>query len=339
MTALGAAPVNAVSRSSGRLGRTAVRSTQLLGVGGFYIVLLIFFAARADNFLTGSNAVNIFSNVSILGVVALGQAMVLISGGFDLSVSGTVPLGGIIYVEMVNHGIGVLPATLAAVAAGVVVGGCNGLIITVLHINPLITTLATVSIIGGLAFTVSGGLTITMTDPANAPLGNNVWGMPIYVWTFFALAVVAFVVLRYTVFGRTLYSIGGNREAARLAGIRVDGNTVSVYMISGLLSGFAGVMLAQQLLAGAPTVGSTLGLQSVTSVILGGASLAGGTGGIPGTLLGVLVIGTVSNGLALMQIPTFYQQIATGAILLLAVGLSRIRGVVETAIWSRSPSG
>lgn len=160
--------------------------------------------------------------------------------------------------------------------------------------------------------------------------------MPRYVWTLFVLAIITFIALRYTVFGRMLYSVGGNREAARLAGVRVNAMTITVYITSGILSGFAGVLLAQQLLAGAPSVGSTEGLQSITAVILGGASLAGGTGGIPGTLLGVLVIGTVSNGLALMQVPTFYQQIATGAILLLAVGLGRLRGLVERAIWARS---
>jgi ribose transport system permease protein len=322
--------------AGGTFGRAAAQATQLLGVGGFYLILIVFFSAKAHNFLTTTNAVNIFSNVAILGVVSLGQAIVLISGGFDLSVSGTVPLGGIIYVELVNHGQGMVLATVLAVASGVVVGLANGLIITVLGINPLITTLATVSITGGLAFTVSDGLTVTLDNPNNAPLGLNLWGMPRYVWTMFVLAIIVFIVLRYTVFGRMLYSVGGNREATRLAGVRVNAMTLSVYILSGILSSFAGVMLAHQLLAGAPNVGANEGLQSITAVILGGASLAGGTGGIPGTLLGVLVIGTVANGLALMQVPTFYQQIATGVILLLAVGLGRLRGIVERAIWARS---
>lgn len=326
------------SPSRGAVQRTAVQGTQLLGVGGFYLVLLVFFSIKADNFFTADNTVNILSNIAVLGVVALGQAIVLISGGFDLSVSGTVPLGGIIYVTMVNHGHGMATAMALAVLAGLAVGVANGLIITVLGINPLITTLATVSITGGLAFTVSNGLTLTLTDVGDAPLGIEFWGMPRYVWMMLILAVLVFIALRYTVFGRMLYSVGGNREATRLAGLRVNVITVAVYLISGVLSSFAGVMLAQQLLAGAPSVGTTLGLQSITAVILGGASLQGGSGGIPGTLLGVLVIGTVSNGLALMQVPTFYQQIATGVILLLAVGLGRVRGLVEHSIWARTPT-
>ena len=150
------------------------------------------------------------------------------------------------------------------------------------------------------------------------------------------LSVITFVVLRYSVFGRMLYSMGGNREAARLAGLRTDLITVCVYVISGGFAAFAGVILAEQLLAGAPTVASTIGLESITAVILGGAALTGGSGGIPGSLLGVAVLGTVSNGLALMQVQTFYQQIATGVILLLAVGLGRLRGVVARAVWARS---
>jgi ribose transport system permease protein len=333
-----ATPVQAgpVPTAGGAWGRAAAQGTQLLGVGGFYLLLILFFSVKATNFFTTSNAVNIFSNVAILGVVALGQAAVLISGGFDLSVSGTVPLGGIIFVEMANHGHDVVLSTLIALSAGLLVGICNGLIVTALGINPLITTLATVSITGGLAFTVSNGLTVPLNDPADAPLGNYLWGMPGYVWAMFVLVVIVFIMLRYTTYGRMLYSLGGNREAARLAGVRVDAITISVYVVSGLLSTFAGVMLAQQLLAGAPSVGTTLGLDSITAVILGGASLSGGTGGIPGTLLGVLVIGTVSNGLALLQVPTFYQQIATGLILLLAVGLGRVRGLVERKLWARS---
>ena len=236
------------------LERTIINGSQLLGVGGFFIALLIFFSFRATNFAQTSNVLNILSNVAVVGVVALGQAFVLISGGFDLSVSGTVPLGGIIYVTASNHGHNMYVAGLLAILAGIGVGVANGLIITRIKINPLITTLATLSIIGGLAFVVSNGVTITLNNVADAPLGNNFAGVQIAVWLLLALSVLMFLILRYTVFGRMLYAMGGNREAARLAGLRVDLITTAVYMISGGLSGFAGVMLANQILAGAPTV-------------------------------------------------------------------------------------
>jgi len=318
------------------LERSIIHGAQLLGVGGFFLALLVFFSFRAEHFDESSNVLNILSNSSVVGVVALGQAFVLISGGFDLSVSGTVPLGGIIFTVGCNDGYGVFWSTVLAIAAGIGVGLANGLIITQIKINPLITTLATLSIIGGLAYVVSDGVTITLNNLSDAPLGNNLGGVQVCIWLLLALSVVMFVILRYTVFGRMLYAMGGNREAARLAGLRVNVVTTGVYMISGGLSCFAGVMLANQLLAGVPTVESTANLQSITAVIVGGASLTGGTGGIPGTLLGILVLGTVSNGMALMQVPTFYQEIATGGILLLAVGLGWARGLVEQAVWKRA---
>jgi ribose transport system permease protein len=142
------------------------------------------------------------------------------------------------------------------------------------------------------------------------------------------LAVIAFLTLRYTVFGRMLYAIGGNREASRLAGMRVNLITVLVYVLCSSLAALAGVIVASQLLAGSATVGADAALQSIAAVILGGAALTGGVGGIPGTLIGVLVLGTITNGMALMQVPAFYQQIATGSILLLAVAFGRLRNII-----------
>src|SRR4029077_1370738 len=302
---------------SGRT-RLALGAMQGLGLGGFYVIVLIYFSiAAAPYFFSESNAVNILSNISVIGIVTLGQAYVLIAGGFDLSVAGTVPLGGVIFTMLINRGLNIPEAWVIAVLGGCGIGVANGLIITRVGINALVTTLGTLSITVGLAYVVTNGETVAFKDLNNGPLDNVVFGMPLYVWTMILISIIAFLVLRFTVFGRMIYAIGGNREASRLAGIRVDLVTTSVYMIRGSLGAFAGVMLAQQLLAGAPTVGATAALSSIAAVILGGASLSGGVGGIPGTLVGVLVLGTIANGMALMQVPAFYQQIATGGILLL----------------------
>lgn len=315
-----------VTAQSGRT-RLALGAMQGLGLGGFYVIVLIYFSISAPFFFSTSNAVNILSNVSVIGIVTLGQALVLIAGGFDLSVAGTVPLGGVIFTILINRGINIPEAWFIAVLAGAGIGVVNGLIITRIGINALVTTLGTLSITSGLAYVVTAGETVGFNDLNQGPIDNVVAGMPLYVWTMILISIIAFFVLRYTVFGRMIYAIGGNREASRLAGIRVDLITTTVYAISGGMSCFAGVMLAQQLLAGAPTVGNTAALTSIAAVILGGASLSGGVGGIPGTLVGVLVLGTIANGMALMQVPSFYQQIATGAILLLAVGFGRLRVV------------
>lgn len=319
-----------VTRAGGALsGRTrvALGAMQGLGLGGFYIIVLIYFSVLAPHFFSETNAVNILSNVAVIGVVTIGQALVLIAGGFDLSVSGTVPLGGVIFTMLLNRGLNVPEAWVIAVLGGCGIGVANGLIITRIGINALVTTLGTLSITTGLAYVVTNGETVAFNDLNADPIDTVVAGMPLYVWTLILIAIIAFVLLRFTVFGRMLYAIGGNREASRLAGIRVDLMTTTVYVISGGLGAFAGVMLAQQLIAGAPTVGQTAALNSIAAVILGGASLSGGVGGIPGTLVGVLVLGTIANGMALMQVPSFYQQIATGGILLLAVGFGRLRAI------------
>ena len=307
--------------------RLVLSGMQALGLGGFYVLTLIFFSVQAPYFFSFSNTVNILSNVSVIGIVTLGQMLVLIAGGFDLSVAGTVPLGGVVFTILINHGVSLPVAWLAATLSGGVVGAANGLIITRIGINPLVTTLGTLSVTGGLANVVTAGDTVPFNNLNAGFVDNIVAGAPLYIWVWIGVTVIVFLVLRFTVLGRMIYAIGGNREASRLAGIRVDFVTTLVYVISGALAAFSGVVLAQQLLAGAPTVGSTAALTSIAAVILGGAALTGGVGGVPGTVVGVLVLGTVANGLALMQVPAFYQQIATGSILLLAVGFGRLRAL------------
>jgi ribose transport system permease protein len=312
----------------GRVGGLRQRGLQVLGLGTFYLLVVIFFSATTPNFLSYSNSLNILSNVAVIGIVAIGQALVIISGGFDLSVSGTVPLGAVAYAVLVNLGVAVPLAMLLVVLLGAVVGLVNGVVITRIGINPLVTTLATLSIASGAAYTISGGAALPFKDLSAAVLnGKTPGGVAYYVWAYLLLVVVGYLILRYTVFGRMLYALGGNREASRLAGIRVDLVMTTVYMISGGLASFAGIVVANQLLLGTPTVSADAALTSIAAVILGGAALSGGVGGIPGTLLGVLVLGTIANGMAIAQVPTYYQQIATGLVLLLAVGFGRIRAL------------
>ena len=299
---------------------------QTLGIGSFYLLILVFFSFATPHFLTYSNALNVLTNVSVIGIVALGQALAVISGGFDLSVSGTLPLGAVTFAMASNGGLGTPLSLALAVAIGAFVGLINGLIVTKLLINPLITTLGTLSISVGLAFTISKGVTIPFADIGAGVLADKTFGgLSYYLVAFALLGVAAHLVLRFTVFGRMLYAIGGNREASRLAGMRVDFIITTVYVLCGSLAAFAGVVVASQLFAGSATVGTEAALSSIAAVVLGGASLTGGVGGIPGTLIGVLVLGTIANGMVLLQVPAFYQQTATGVILLLGVGFARLR--------------
>jgi ribose/xylose/arabinose/galactoside ABC-type transport system permease subunit len=293
---------------------------------GFLVLIIVYFTARSSSFLSSENGLNILVNASVIGIVSLGQVLTIVSGGFDLSVSGTVPLGSVVFAILLNKGWGVMPAVGGVLAVGAICGLVNGLIVAKANINPLIATLGTMSVTGGLALTIADGVQIPFHDPNASVLAEqSLFGVNNHVWILIALSIAMFLVLRYTVFGRYLYAVGGNREAARLGGVRVAAVTTGVYICSAALASLAGAVLASQLLTGSGTAGTDSALQSIAAVILGGASLVGGVGGVPGTLIGVLILGTLANGMAILSVPAFYQTIATGLVLLLAVGVSQIR--------------
>ena len=312
----------------GLLGSEAVKRVgiQALGIGTFYVAIVAYFWITAPVFGTSSNFRNIIDNSVVIGIVALGQTLVLIAGGFDLSVSGVVPLAGVAFAMLGNDGVPVAANILACVGIGAAVGLVNGLIVTVIRINPLIATLGTLSLTAGLAFAISDGVTQPFDDTSTGFLGNKgVFDFSYYTDVFFALSIVCFFALRYTAYGRLVYARGGSREVSRLVGIRVNLVSTIVYVICGMLAAVGGIVVATQLLAGTATAGSTTALDTISAAVIGGAALSGGEGGIGGTLIGVLVITTIANGLAITQVPSFYQQMATGAVLLLAVGFSQLR--------------
>jgi ribose transport system permease protein len=299
---------------------------QTLLLFGFLVAIAAYFTSQDPDFLTTRNGLNILVNASVIGIVSLGQLLALISGGFDLSVGGIVPLGAVSFALLVNAGYGVGTAVLLVLLLGAAAGVVNGLLIARARINPLIATLGTLSVAGGLALTLADGVQVPFDDVSDGVLTRrSLFDINNHVWIFLGLALLLFVVLRYTAYGRQLYAVGGNKQAARLAGIRTDLVTVSVYVVSGALAALAGAVLASQLLTGSGTAGTGSGLQSITAVILGGASLSGGVGGVPGTLIGVLILGALSNGMAILTVPSFFQTMATGAVLLLAVGISQYR--------------
>lgn len=304
-------------------------AVQSLGIAGFLLVLVLVFSASTPRFLTGDNLVGILASVAFIGVVALGQTVVIVGGGFDLSVAGVAPLSAVVYAQQVNDGRAVAVAFLIALVTGAVVGTVNGLIVTKGGINPLITTLGMLSVSGGVAFTLVDGQSVPIENfSAGFMAETNLLWVPNQVWLFVLAALALAFVLRFTVYGRALYALGGNKEAARLAGMRTDALAISTYVASGTFAALGGVILASQLLAGDGNLGKDAALLSVAAVVLGGGSLLGGAGGALGTAAGVLVLGTLANGLTLMHVSTFYQQIATGVVLLVAVGFSQLRGAV-----------
>jgi ribose/xylose/arabinose/galactoside ABC-type transport system permease subunit len=304
---------------------------QMLGIGAFYVIVLAVFSTQTSDFLEASNARTILDSAVILGIVALGQTLAIISGGFDLSVGGVVPLGAVTYAMLCAH-TNPTTALLITVGVGVGIGLINGVVVAVFRINPLIGTLAMLSIAGGTAYIVTGGQ-VVLLDPSTGGAWwgeRGLFGLTNGTIAFLVLALIVGLALRFTVFGRALYAVGGNSEAAALAGMRVQTVSVSVYALSGAFAGFAGVVAAGQLLAAGPDVGTDTTLNTVAAVILGGAALTGGIGGVTGTVLGVLLLGTISNGLGLMQVASFYQTVITGVVLLLAVAFGRLREILST---------
>jgi len=285
------------------------------------IGMLILFSIMNEYFLQFDNMMNITRSIAITGVVAIGETIVLIAGGVDLSISAVMAMSGLVAAVAVRVGLPYAAAFLAALASGLVVGLANGLIITKLRINPLITTLAMGMIVRGLAYVGTGGYTLTVPNPGFSDLGRG-RAFDVVPWPVIVLLVtyaLAHIFLTRTLPGRYVYSIGGNPVACRLAGIDVDRWRIALYALGGAFAGFGGYMLAS--LVGAAMGNAALGaeLDIIAGVILGGASLAGGEGTILGTLLGILLLGTLTNGLIMLNVSTFWQMVARGGVLLLAL--------------------
>ncbi|WP_456694978.1 ABC transporter permease [Aeromicrobium sp. P5_D10] len=292
----------------------------------FLIVLVAVFGSTAPGFLTVDNFLIILSSVAVIGIVSLGQTAAIISGGFDLSISGLIPMGAIVFAKMLNAGHSFALSLLVVMLVGAAFGLVNGLLVTKLRISPLIATLGILSVAIGMAQSVAGGITVPFDDPqVNILARSSIGGVSNSVWVLLVLAVGFTLMLRFTTFGRSMYAIGGNAESSWLAGIRVDRTVSLIYVISATLASLAGAVLASQLLAGSTNLGRDAALTAITAVVLGGGSLAGGSGTVLGTMIGVLVLGTFQNGLTIKQIDPFYQQIATGLVLLLAVAFSQLR--------------
>lgn len=298
------------------------------GVGSALILLSGFFALRADQFATFGNLVNILETNSVLLVLAIGLTFVLLVGGFDLSIGGMLALSGVGLSVLLGEGVPPLVAVfLVIVAAGTLALGTNGVLVACFGLSFFVATLGMASIFRGAALVYTEGASQQLYDQSliRSLGGGRVADVPIPVIIAAAVLVVAMLVTRYTGFGRMIYLVGGNPEAARLAGINVVGIRLAVYTACGALAGLAGVMQAGRLAAAAPDVGLGIELTAGAAVLLGGTSFVGGSGGMFGTLLGTLFLGVLANGLTVSGTSSFLEGIVAGAALVFAVGLDRLR--------------
>ena len=290
------------------------------------IVLLGAFSALSPYFLNVKNVFAIGLTISVIGIVCIGQSLILLTGAFDLSVGGIAGLSGMIVAILTKQYGNYWTWFFLGLAAGTAIGLLNGLFITKLKINALITTLSMMTILSGVVFLVSGGFAIGVNLPSFRFLGTTrVIGIPLPIVILVLLYALAYVILRSSVFGRYVYSIGGNAEAARLSGINVDRMRILVYTLSGLLSGLGGIVLASRLGSAQVDAGSQYPINSIAACVLGGISIAGGEGNIWGALIGVAIVGVLQSGLIMVGMPSYIQWIATGLILLAAVYIDQLR--------------
>jgi ribose transport system permease protein len=296
-----------------------------VGLLVIYLLMVAFLSTRSPYFLTTRNLLNLLLATSVLGMIAVFTTMLMIGGGLDLSVGATTALVGMVIASLQDQ-LGIWGAVSVGMLVSLIIGVANGLVVTWVGINPLITTLGMLSMARGLAFVISNGLTVPMLDPTFGELGRgNVAGIPVPVVVLALFFILAIAVMRTTTYGRAMYAIGGNYTASYLAGLPVKRYRLVAYTLSGLSAGIAGVFLTSRLGAAAPQASAGLELSVIAAVVLGGTSLAGGKGNLFGTLIGVLILGTLNNGMTLLNVSSYYQQIAQGVVLLLAVGLDQLR--------------
>jgi ribose transport system permease protein len=306
-------------------GRRLATLIQGQGLIAMALLIAVYFGLSSPFFFTTDNVLIIGATAAPLGIMALAQTFLIVSGGIDVSVGSVVAITTVAAGLLMQGGMDFWPAAGLAVLTGAGVGAINALLVVVLTINPFIATLGTLSVFQGLAFAVTGGKTIVVDDPTLAYIGiGTLFGLPVPFIIFIVAFIVAVIFERFTRWGRTIYAIGGNAEAARLSGLRVKSTRAGLYILSGTAGGVAGVLLLGQLSAASPQVGATFLLSVVTAVILGGASLAGGKGTVVGTLVAVAILGMLNNGFALLGSSSAAQQVALGVALIFAVLLEQI---------------
>jgi L-arabinose transport system permease protein len=314
------------------------------GMVVIFVVLFVCALVLVRNFANWNNMIGLGLSVVTIGLVSCTMMFCLAAGDFDLSVGSTVALAGVLSVIVTNNTNNAVLGVLAGVAVGAAVGLANGIVIAMVGINALITTLATMQIVRGAAYLVSDGKAVGARVEGFFTLGNSTLGELLGVQTASSetlmgrvlaiptpiLIVILFfvifgVLLNKTTFGRNTLAIGGNKEASRLAGIPVARTKVLIFVLQGLVAGFAGVILASRFTSGQPKTSEGLELQVISACVLGGVSMAGGVASISGVLVGVLIMGTVQNVMNLREVQTFWQYVVSGAILLAAVMFDRLK--------------
>lgn len=320
-----------MSHTETRPAETEARTTRTMGFAeafllrygmvGVLIVLIIVAVILYPGFLAPANLRDILNQNSAVGIIAVGMTLILLTGGFDLSVGATFALSGTVFAGVtLSHGVAV--GLLAGLLAGLVAGLVNGALVAVLNVNPFVATLGSSSAISGLAFIYSHSAPFIVEDIAFRNLGvSRVAGIPLPIVILILTFLLGWFLVHRTTYGRNIFAVGGNREAARLSGLPVVKLTVSTYVITGLLAGLAGMISASRLGVGQADVGSTIALDVIAVVVIGGTSLLGGEGAIWRSIVGLLILATLTNVFFSLNVDQNWQLIAKGLIIVGAVAL------------------
>lgn len=290
------------------------------------LLIVVIISIMSPSFLTADNIFNVLRQVSISALIAFGMTFVILTGGIDLSVGSTLALTGAVAASLLAGGTDPFIAMGVALILGLILGAINGVVIAKGKVAPFIATLATMTIYRGLTLVYTDGKPISgLGDHLSFQMFGKGYflGIPVPVVTMLIAFFVLYFILRKTTFGRRVYAIGGNAEASRLSGINVDRTTIAVYALTGMLAAMAALILTSRLNSAQPTAGQSYELDAIAAVVLGGTSLTGGRGWIVGTLIGALIIGVLNNGLNLIGVSSFFQQVVKGLVILFAVLIDR----------------
>lgn len=294
------------------------------GITASLVLLCLFFTVMSDKFLTRGNITNILLQSCINGTIAIGMTLVIITGGIQLSVGSIVALSSMVAAKMMAAGVTFYAAIFVAVLIGLICGAMDGLLISILKLQPFLVTMGTMSVYRGITLIISDGLPVRGLDSAFLNGMNALNGsVPVPVIMLVVLLVIFMFVLKYTRYGQYLFAVGGNEEAARFSCV----NTISVktrtYAISGFCCAMAAIIYMGRLAAADPQAGDGYEMNAIAAAAIGGASLAGGKGSLLGTMIGACILGTLSNGLTLLNVPSFYQTLFVGLIILVATVIDR----------------
>lgn len=314
---------NAVSTGAKSVGKVFLHGGTIVAL---VVLIIFFFAMRPDVFLTFVNVKNILFQVSILAIIAGAQTIVMVVGDFDLSVGATSALAGAVAATMMLDGVPMGVAILAALVVGLLIGLVNGLLIAYVNLSAFVATLATMTSVVGLAYLVTAGTTLFNLPPEFNNLGQGkLFEIPLPVYFAVVISVILWLVLRFTTLGRRWYATGGNVEVSRLSGVNVRRARLLAFTAAGLISAIGGVLLAARLGSASAVQGSDNMMFSVAAVFLGMTILKSGAANLGGTMVGVAIIGVMSNGLNILGVNAYIQQVVTGLIIIAAVTLSSLK--------------